>query len=57
MNGAEFGGVLRAVIPALLVWVAAKGWVPPEINLADLGAALVTVGAAVWSVWNKRRSA
>ena len=57
MNGSEFTGVLRAVIPALVVWLAAKGFVPPDINVADLGAALVTVGAALWSVVSKRKAA
>ena len=57
MNGAEFTGVLRAVVPALVVWLAAKGWVPPEINVADFGAALVTVAAAAWSIFSKRKAA
>lgn len=45
----QFMGILRAVVPAAVAYLVAKGWVT-ESNAADVGAAIVTIGSAAWSV-------
>ena len=57
MSGDEIKGVVRAVVPALLVWAASKGWITADTNVAELGAAIVTVFAAAWSIVSKRKDA
>ncbi len=50
MNSNQVTGILRAVVPATLAWVAAKGWIQ-ESTVADVTAAVVTIGAAAWSIY------
>lgn len=49
-------GVARAAVPALVTYLVAKGVIPGGAE-AEVGAAILTVGAAGWSVFDKRRSA
>ena len=46
-------GILRAVVPAVLTWMAAKGYIQ-QAGIPDIAAALLAaisaVGAAIWSV-------
>ena len=42
-------GVIRAVAPAALAYAVGKGWIP-QSSVADITAAIVTLGAAAWSV-------
>jgi len=48
MGTDQFTGILRAVIPALVAYVAGKGWMPAD-SASDVGAGLITILAAVWS--------
>mgnify|MGYP001605267048 CR=1 FL=1 len=49
-------GIGRAAIPAFVAYLVGKGIIPGEAA-AEVGAAIVTMGAAGWSVFNKRRAA
>lgn len=49
-------GILRALVPPMLAYVAAKGWIP-ESSVGDVLAALSAAGAAIWSVYNKTDTA
>lgn len=53
MNGDQIGGVVRAVGPAMLMWLANKGWLPAG-SIADILAAVSAVLAAGWSIANNR---
>jgi len=48
MGNDQFTGILRAVIPALVAYVAGKGWLPAD-TASDVGAGLITIVAAMWS--------
>ena len=45
----QVNGVLRSVLPAVLAYVAGKGWIPAG-SVADISAAILAIGAAIWSV-------
>lgn len=45
-------GILRAVIPAIVAYAVGKGWISQSVG-AEVGAALITVAASVWSVTSK----
>lgn len=49
MNYEQITGIIRAVLPAVLAYAVAKGWIA-ESSVGDIVAAAVAVGAAVWSV-------
>ena len=49
-------GAARAAVPAFVTYLVAKGIVPGGAEV-EVGAALLTVGAAGWSVYNKRKAA
>lgn len=49
MTQNQLMGILRAVVPAMVAYLVAKGWVS-DSNAADVGAAIITIGSAVWSV-------
>ena len=51
MNYDQITGILRAVVPALLAYFVAKGIIT-ESMVSDVTAAVVTIGAAIWSVAN-----
>ncbi len=46
-------GVLRAVLPAALAYAVGKGWIT-ESSTADISAAVLAVGAAVWSIMSNQ---
>ena len=57
MNSDQITGILRAIVPPVVAWLVAKGYV----HLADpkgfgdaIIAALVALGAAGWSVHNNQ---
>ena len=49
MNYNTVNGIIRAVVPAALAYVVAKGWLT-DSQVADVTAAIVTLVAAAWSV-------
>ena len=49
-------GIGRAAVPAFVAYLVGKGIIPGEVA-AEVGAALLTTGAAGWSVYNKRKAA
>ena len=49
----QFTGILRAIVPALVSFVAGKGWLPAD-TATDIGAGFITILAAVWS-WQTNR--
>ena len=49
MDWNTISGILRAVIPAILAYVVAKGYLS-QSAVADVTSAIVTLAAAVWSV-------
>jgi hypothetical protein len=48
MNQAQINGILRAVVPALMAYLAAKGYLSDSMA-AEVGAAIITVASAIWS--------
>jgi hypothetical protein len=42
-------GVLQAVLPGLLGYVVAKGWLPAD-SVPEITAAVITIVCAGWSV-------
>lgn len=49
MNQNIVMGMLRAIVPGLVGYLVGKGLVPAG-QAADVGAAIITLGAAAWSV-------
>lgn len=49
MNSNQVGGIVRAVVPAVLAYAVAKGWITAS-SVADVTTAVVTLAAAAWSV-------
>ncbi len=50
MNANQISGILRAIVPAALAWAVAKDWINQN-TVTDVTAAVVTIGAAAWSVY------
>ena len=48
MNGDQLGGILRAVLPAIGAYIAAKGWLPIG-TVNEIGGAIITAAVAFWS--------
>ena len=42
-------GILRAVVPAILAYAAGKGYIT-QGAAAEIGAAIITIAAGIWSV-------
>jgi hypothetical protein len=56
MTWDQIAGPLRAILPPLLAFVVAKGWIPA--GSADwIVSSVVALGAAVWSIWSNRPAA
>jgi len=53
MNLDQITGVIRAVVPPLVAYLAAKGYIPAG-SADSIIAAAVAVAAAVWSVHNNK---
>lgn len=49
MNQAQFLGILRALLPALMAYAVGRGWVS-ESSAGEVTAAIVTLAAAGWSL-------
>ena len=53
MNTDQITGIVRAVLPAMLAYAVAKGWITTS-SVGDITAAAVAVASAVWSVHNNK---
>lgn len=53
MGNNETGGVVRAVVAAVVAYAAGKGWITQGVG-AEITAALTTLIVSVWSVMAKR---
>lgn len=53
MNTDQMGGILRAVLPPLVAFATAKGWVSAG-NADWLITGLATFAAAGWSWWTNK---
>jgi len=49
MNQNAVMGILRAVVPAIIAYLVGAGIIPGD-QAAALGSAILTIGAAGWSV-------
>lgn len=54
MDMNSVNGVLRAVVPAVLSYAVAKGWIGASA-VADITAAVVAIAAAMWSVVSNKK--
>lgn len=54
MNSQEVGGVIRAIVTAVVCYAAGKGIIPADTDTAAIVAAITTIGVAVWSVVSKK---
>lgn len=45
----QFGGILRAILPPAVAYVAAKGWIAAG-SVNDVVTAVVAIAVAFWSV-------
>lgn len=45
-------GILRAIVPAVMAYAAGKGWIT-QGAAAEIGAAIITIAAGIWSVTSK----
>lgn len=50
MNSNQIGGIIRAVVPAILAYGVARGWLSQSV-VADVTTAAITIAAAIWSVY------
>ncbi len=48
MGTDQFTGILRAIVPAVVAFVAGKGWVPAD-TATNIGAGVIAILAAIWS--------
>ncbi len=53
MNQDQITGILRAVVPAVLSYAVAKGWIDAGV-VGEVTAAVITIFAAAWSVYNNQ---
>lgn len=53
MNSDMIGGVLRAVIPAVIAYLVGAGTIP-DGDYTEAIAAVVTLAATVWSIISNR---
>lgn len=51
----QINGIIRAVIPALFAFLAAKGIGVSDATVAEITTAVVTLVAAAWSVYSNRK--
>jgi len=49
INKDQLLGILRAVIPALMAYLVGRGWIS-ESSAGEVGAAIITLAAAGWSI-------
>jgi hypothetical protein len=56
MTWDQIAGPLRAILPAILAFAIAKGWI--NAGMADwLTTSIIALGAAGWSIWSNRPAA
>ena len=48
MNSNVVMGILRALVPGLVAYAAGRGWISAS-SAGEIGAAIITLGAAAWS--------
>ena len=53
MNYDQYTGIVRAIVPAIVAYLAGKGYFSAD-TAATIGAAILAVAAAVWSVLNNK---
>lgn len=53
MGTDQITGIIRAIVPALLAYAVAKGWIDAGA-VGAIGAAVVTLAAAVWSYFTNQ---
>lgn len=57
MNSDQFTGIIRAIVPGIVGYLAGKGLIP-QSSAADFGNALVTIitvlGVSAWSWHNNK---
>ena len=56
MTAEQFAGICRAIVAALGGYLVGKGITDAE-TVAAVGGAVATIGAAVWSVYSKKKPA
>lgn len=56
MNQDQFLGMLKIAVPSAVAWAVGKGYIPGESS-ADVGTAVLTVAAALWSFFAHSTSA
>ena len=54
MDGAQFGGIVRAVLAALGGYLVGQGFVD-QATVEQVGGSLAVAAAAIWSWWSKRK--
>ena len=53
MNGDQIGGIIRAILPPLVAFGVAKGWVNAG-NADWVIASITSIAVAIWSVWTNK---
>ena len=56
MNQDQFLGMMKIVVPTAVGWAVGHGYIPGD-SAADVGTAVLTVAAAVWSYFAHSDSA
>ena len=56
MNSNVVMGILRALVPGLVAYAAGRGWIS-ESSAGEIGAAIITLGAAAWSASTNTQAA
>jgi hypothetical protein len=56
LDANQINGVVRAVLPAILAYAVAKGWIT-QSSVGDVSAAVVAVAMAAWSVASNKTKA
>jgi hypothetical protein len=56
MNSNVVNGILRALVPGFVAYAAGRGWISAG-EAGEISAAIITLGAAVWSATTNTDSA
>lgn len=56
MNSDQLTGILRAFVPAFVAYAVGRGWITAS-SAGEVGAAIVTLAAAGWSVYTNTLAA
>jgi hypothetical protein len=51
----QWTGLIRTLVPAIVAYAVARGWVPAGAA-ADIGAAIIALAAAGWSWWSNSKT-